>query len=501
MPKTVSSFELTLDRRPENQTLTKWLYAELRSAILEGRLALGTRLPASRDFASQYGLSRGTVVSVFERLQAEGYVTSRVGLGTLVNRVPIVRPARQMSATPPAYVRRAISAYELPRPWVDLPFTKGIRLFRIGGPATDAFPSKVWGQISARYARNFDSWLKTEADGRGYRPLRDAVADYLRATRGVRCNSEQIVIVSGAQQALDLLARLLLKEHDQVWMEDPGYFGASIAFGNVGAEIIPVPVDEQGLSVSEGEKICPHAKGVYLTPAHQFPLGMTMSLERRMAVLQWAKRTGAFVIEDDYDSEFRFEGEPVPSLQSLDNHSNVILVGTFSKTLFESLRLGYVVLPPSLVDCFLAFRYRTDFRNLNVDQAVLCEFIVEGHLARHMRKMRELYGGRLAALIDGGKQHLSGLLEISNVRAGLYTMGFLTNGMTSRQAEKSAAAEGIEALGVDRFAFKRTDPKGVVLGFAAYPEPAIRNALIQLAKAFSRGTTAGDDLETMATVP
>jgi GntR family transcriptional regulator/MocR family aminotransferase len=318
--------------------------------------------------------------------------------------------------------------------------------------------------------------------------LRDAVADYLRATRGVRCNSQQIVIVSGAQQALDLLARLLLQEHDQVWMEDPGYFGASIAFGNVGAEIIPVPVDEEGLSVSAGERICPHARGVYLTPAHQFPLGMTMSLERRLAVLKWAKRTGAFVIEDDYDSEFRFQGKPVPSLQSLDNHSNVILIGTFSKTLFESLRLGYIVLPPSLVDCFLAFRYRTDFRDSNVDQAVLCEFILDGHFARHMRKMRELYGSRLAALIDGGKQHLSGLLEISNVRAGLYTIGLLTNGMTSRQAEKSAAVEGIEALGVDRYTFKRTDPKGVVLGFAAYPEPAIRNALIQLAKAFGRGT-------------
>ena len=219
-----------------------------------------------------------------------------------------------------------------------------------------------------------------------------------------------------------------------------------------------------------------------------------------MAVLKWAERTGAFVIEDDYDSEFRFEGKPVPSLQSLDNHSNVILIGSFGKTLFPSLRLGYVVLPPSLVDCFLAFRYRTDFRNSNVDQAVLCEFIAEGHLARHMRRMRELYGSRLAALIDGGKQHLGGLLEISNVRAGLYTIGFLTNGMTSRQAEKSAAGEGIEVLGVDRYTFKRTDPKGVVLGFAAYREPAIRNALIQLAKAFSRGTR-GHDVEFMAFVP
>ncbi|MFC5864413.1 PLP-dependent aminotransferase family protein [Acidicapsa dinghuensis] len=486
MPKTVSSFEFTLDSRPQDQTLTGWLYGELRSAILEGRLAPGTRLPASRDFASQYGLSRGTVVSVFERLQAEGYVTSRVGVGTLVNRVSVVRPARQMSVTPPAYVRRAIATHKLPRPLVDLPFTRGVRPFRIGAPDTKAFPAKVWGRIAARYARNFGSWLETEADVRGYRPMRDAIADYLRATRGVRCNPEQIFIVSGVQQALDLLARVLLKEHDQVWMEDPGYFGATIAFGNVGAEIIPVPVDEEGLLVSAGETICPHARGVYLTPAHQFPQGVTMSLERRMAILKWAKRTGAFIIEDDYDSEFRFEGQPVPSLHSLDNYSNVILIGSFSKTLFPSLRLGYVVLPPSLVDCFLAFRYQTDFRNSHVDQAILCEFIVQGHFARHMRRMRELYGSRLAAMIDGGKQHLSGLLDISNVQAGLYTIGFLTNGMTSRQAEKAAAVQGIEALGVDRYTFKHPDPKGVVLGFAAYPEPAIRKALIQLAKAFSK---------------
>jgi GntR family transcriptional regulator/MocR family aminotransferase len=302
----------------------------------------------------------------------------------------------------------------------------------------------------------------------------------------VRCSSEQILIGSGTQQALDLLARLLLKQDDPVWMEDPGYFGASIAFGNVGARIIPVPVDEEGLSVAAGKKICPHAKGVYLTPAHQFPLGVTMSLERRMAVLNWASRAGAFVIEDDYDSEYRFEGQPVPALQSLDNNSNVILIGSFSKTLFPSLRLGYVVLPPSLVDVFLAFRYRTDFRNVNFDQAVLCDFIVDGHLARHMRRMRDLYGSRLAALIEGGKQYLSGLLEISNVRAGLYTIGYLKNGMTSRQAEKAAAAQGVEVLDVDRYTLKRPDPKGVLLGFAAFPEIAIRQGLIQLARALGR---------------
>ena len=208
-----------------------------------------------------------------------------------------------------------------------------------------------------------------------------------------------------------------------------------------------------------------------------------MSLERRMALLNWASRTGAFVIEDDYDSEFRFEGQPVPALQSLDNHSNVIFIGSFSKTLFPSLRLGYVVLPPSLADYFLGYRYRTDFRNSSFDQAVLCDFIVDGHLARHLRRMRNLYAERLEALIEGGKRHLSGVLELSNVRAGLYTIGLLRNGMNSRQAEKLAASQGIEVLAVDRYTLRRPDPKGLLLGFAGYDESAIEEGLMRLAKA------------------
>jgi GntR family transcriptional regulator / MocR family aminotransferase len=483
MPKTISSFELTLNSRPQNQTLTTWLYAELRRAILEGRLGPGVRLPASRDFASQYGLSRGTVVTVLERLQSEGYVSCRVGLGTWVNHIAAPAPTRRMASIPPAYIRRVISEYVRPKPFVDLPFISGVRPFRVGNPDVAAFPSEVWGRLAADRARKFRSWLKTEPDGRGYRPLREAIAGYLRTSRGVRCTSEQIVIVSGIQQALDLLARFLLKRRDPVWMEDPGYFGASIAFGNVGARMIGVPVDEEGLSVSAGTKICPHAKGVYLTPSHQFPLGVTMSLERRMALLNWASRSGAFVIEDDYDSEYRFEGQPVPALQSLDNHANVIVIGSFSKTLFPSLRVGYVVLPPSLADHFLAFRYQSDFRNSTFDQAVLCDFIVDGHLARHLRRMRNLYAGRLAALIEGSKHHLNGLLELSDVRAGLYTIGFLKNGMTSRRAERLAADQGIEVLAVDRFTLRRPDPKALLIGFAGYDEPAIGEGLVRLAKA------------------
>jgi GntR family transcriptional regulator / MocR family aminotransferase len=484
MPKAISSFELTLKSRPRHQTLTSWLYGELRSAILDGRLAPGARLPSSRDFASQYELSRGTVVSVLERLQGEGYVTSRVGFGTRVNRVEAPRPARQ-AITTPAYIRRVLSTNKRPQQWIDQAFVGDIRPFRIGVPALDEFPSEVWGRIAADRARHFRSWLRKEADRRGYQPLREAIAEYLRTSRGVRCTAEQIVLVSGIQQALDLLARLLLKKGDAIWMEDPGYFGARIAFDSVGVRMIPVPVNDEGLSVSAGMKICPDAKGAYVTPAHQFPLGVTMSLERRMALLGWAARTGAFVIEDDYDSEYRFEGAPVPALQSLDQHSSVIFIGSFSKTLFPALRVGYVVLPAPLVDPFVALRYRTDFRNSSFDQAVLCDFIVDGHLARHLRRMRILYADRLETLMRGAKQHLGGLLEISDVRAGLYTIGYLKNGMTSRQAELLAAAQSVEVLAVDRCTLRRPDPNALILGFAGFDEAAIRQGLIRLAKAWS----------------
>lgn len=489
MPKTISALELTLSSRPPHQTLADWLYAELRGSILEGRLRPGTRLPASRDFARQHSLSRGTVVGVFERLMAEGYLSSRVGSGTWVShRVAAGTTSRAELQAPPAYVRRVISAYARPKPFVGLVATEGVRPFQMRDPALSEFPAKLWGQMIARRARSFRSWLQTEDDGRGYRPLREAMADYLGSSRGVRCSADQLVIVSGVQPALDLLARLLLKRDDPVWMEDPAYFGATMAFSNAGAKIVPVPVDERGLSVSAGVKMCSRPRGMYLTPAHQFPLGMTMPLERRMEVLKFASRAGAFVIEDDYDSEYRFEGRPVPALQSLDRSSSVILIGSFSKLLFPSLRLGYVVLPASLVDYFLAFRFQTDFRSLGLEQAVLCDFIEGGHLGRHLRRMRELYAARLSALIEGGRRHLKGLVEISEVQAGLYTTGFLKNGMTSREAEAAAAAHGVEAVALDRFTLKRPDPKGLLLGFAAFDEAAIGDGLVRLAAALGRRT-------------
>jgi GntR family transcriptional regulator/MocR family aminotransferase len=487
VPKTITTFELTLDPRSPRQTLAAWLYAELRSAILEGRLGPGTRLPASRDFARLHRIARGTVVSVFERLRTEGYLSARVGSGTWVNaRVKTNESPRPRLAIPPAYIRRVRSAYARPKALAGLGPAGALRPFRMQDPAIAEFPADVWGRLAARRARACRSWLQTEDDRRGYRPLREAIAHYLGSSRGVRCTADQIVLVSCIQQALDLLARLLLKRGEPVWMEDPGYFGATIAFSGVGARVIPVPVDDQGLSVVAGVRACARPKGVYLTPAHQFPLGMSMSLERRMAVLKWAAGAGAFIIEDDYDSEYRFEGQPIPTLQSLDRNSSVIVIGSFSKLLFPSVRVGYVVLPPSLADFFVAFRIRTDFRSLSLEQAVLCDFIVDGHLGRHLRRMRDLYATRLAALLEGGQQYLHGLLDISGTRAGLYTVGFLRNDMTSREAETAAIDHGVEVLALDRYTLRRPDPKGLLLGFAPFDEVAIREGLAHLAAALER---------------
>jgi GntR family transcriptional regulator / MocR family aminotransferase len=483
MPKAVSSLDLTLNERPAQIVLTRWLHEELRRAILDGRLRPGTRLPATRDFARQYGVSRGTAVTAFEQLQAEGYLRGKVGAGTFVDeRLPEHSAGADVRANRSAR-RPAAVARRLPAPLTGLTFFHTARPFRCHEPAIAEFPIDIWARIASRRLRRVSASQLAGRDTRGYGPLREALAGYLGSSRGVNCSADRILMVSGVQQALDLLARLLVKPGESVWMEDPGYFGATTAFRNAGARIVPVPVDENGLSVSQGRRAARAAKGAYLTPAHQFPLGVTMPLERRLAVLAWARETGAFVIEDDYDSEYRFEGRPAPALQGLDKGGSVILVGSFNKLLFPSLRLGYIVAPPALVDPLLAFRFGTDQHASGIDQAILCDFIVEGHMGRHIRRMRELYAGRLAALQDGGRKYLTGLLEISRIQAGLYTAGFLRNGMTSREAEEAAAAHQVETMGIDRFALRRTDVHGLVLGFGAFDESQIRRGITGLTAA------------------
>lgn len=485
MPKVKGWLELPLKARGEGQPLTDWLCRELRSAILEGRLPPSARLPSTRDFAAQYGVSRGTIVQVFERLQSEGYLCSRVGAGTMISGQVMPRPrSRPEAAALPASIRSVKAKYQRPKAFAGLPPYRPSRSFRMGDVDLKEFPSKLWARLVSRRARSPGSWAHPAYDARGYKPLRQAIAQYLGSSRGIACAADQITIVSGVQQALDVLARLLLSTDDRVWMEDPGYYGARIAFENAGAQIVPVPVDAEGIVVAQGIETGAAAAGAYVTPAHQFPLGPAMSLGRRMELLKWAAPAGAFIIEDDYDSEYRFEGRPIPALMSLDPGSNVILVGSFSKLLFPALRIGYIVAPPALADFVAAFRLRIDFRSIHLEQAVLTDFIDGGHFSRHVRRMREIYAGRHAALIEAARRHLAGVLDVQNVHCGLYTVAHLRNSMSSHEAERVALAAGVETLSLDRYTLSVPDPKGLLLGFASFNETAIREGTRRLARAF-----------------
>jgi GntR family transcriptional regulator/MocR family aminotransferase len=446
--------------------------------MLTGRLKRGTRLPATREVAGQHGISRRVVVNVFEQLRSEGYLVSRVGSGTSVSdQLPedLLQFAPAQSTT-----RRAASSSIRPE------WKRPARPLRPIEPALSEFPIELWARIAARRLRRASSSLLAGGDVQGYGPLREAIADYLGTARGVDCTPDEIVILSGAQQGLDLLARFLVKRGDPVWIEDPAYHGAVDAFRNAGARLVPVPVDSDGFDPAKALRACPQPRAVYVTPAHQFPLGMTMSLERRLALLAATQRSDARVIEDDYDSEFRFSGKPVPALRGLDRSGGVILVGSFNKLLFPSLRLGYLVLPHSLMDRFLALRYQADGYPPTHLEAVLCDFIVEGHFGRHLRRMRELYGARLAALRDNVTHYLKGAVELPDIQAGLNSPAYLVNGMKSNAAAVRAAACGVEVRSIDRFVLRRRDIQGVLVGFAAFTDAEIRKAVIALARALEQ---------------
>jgi len=388
--------------------LHRQLYDALRAAILDGRLPAGARLPATRVLAVDLGLSRTTVLTDMAQLLAEGYVEGKTGSGTYVARV--LPDAPFLVASPLASDRAAVGE-GAPAPEPDRTLSHCGRLlmaapsapprdagapraFRTGVPALDVFPWKAWLRIEARCLRRLSGALRLYDNPAGYRPLRQAIADYLGAARAVRCDPDQVIVVTGSQQALDLVARLLLDPGDAVWVEDPGYGGAKGALAAAGARLVPVPVDAEGLDVAAGMRRHASARLACVTPSHQYPLGVTMSLTRRLALLRWASDAGAWVLEDDYDSEYRYAGRPLAALQGLDTAGRVIYMGTFSKVLLPALRLGYLVAPPDLADAFARAKALTDCGSPVLGQAVVADFLAEGHVGRHIRRMRALYSER-----------------------------------------------------------------------------------------------------------
>jgi GntR family transcriptional regulator/MocR family aminotransferase len=316
-------------------------------------------------------------------------------------------------------------------------------------------------------------------DPMGYGPLRDAVADHLSTSRGVKCSSEQIAIVSGVQEALDLTSRLLLNPGDRVSVENPGYPGARMAFEAVGARVSAVSLDDDGMIVRGNSLL--GSRLVYVTPGHQFPLGITMSLSRRLELLEWARKSGALIFEDDYDSEYRYSGRPIPAMQGFDRNGSVIFAGSFSKVLFPSLRLGYLVIPPDLMTRYAATISLTTRHAPLPEQAVLCDFIIEGHFGRHLRRMREVYAERLSILLESAREKLAGLLEISEIEAGLQTVGWLCEGIHGESAMRAAAVHGVEVFPLSRYTRGRVAREGLQLGFAALDAREIRRGVQDLA--------------------
>jgi GntR family transcriptional regulator / MocR family aminotransferase len=483
MARRSASFNLVLPPREARTPAFRWLYAALRGDILGGRLRSGSRLPATRDLATQYGLSRGTVVSAFEELKSEGYLHGSRGSGTYVssvlpeNLLQVAPEARQRPSSIKQQPRR-LSGYALRvHPFSNLE-SRPTRAFRANLPALDLFPTRIWTRIAERRLRRLSIPQLLGCDTMGYLPLRVAIADYLNTSRGTRCNPQQVLIVSGTQEALDLAGRLLLDPGDQVCLEEPGYPGAAMAFAALGAKICAVPVDREGMEVP-GRR-ARKAKLVYVTPGHQFPVGVTMSLTRRLQLLEWARRLGALIFEDDYDSEFRYAGRPVPALQGLDQHGLVLFAGSFSKVLFPSLRLGYLVIPPDLVDSFAAAKSVLNRHAAPFEQTVLCDFITEGHFGRHLRRMREVYAERRSILMESARKKLTGLLELSSVEAGLQAVGWLCQGIDGPAARRVAQARKVEVTPLSAYSHGAMRREGLQLGFAAVNGSEIRRGVHQL---------------------
>ena len=473
-----------------SEPLYRQLYDALRGAILAGQLKPGTRLQSTREMAAELGVSRNTVMNAFEQLLAEGYLEGQIGSGTYVSRalpddVLFIRTNRPRAAQV-SRKGRALSERGAAMAATMLTSSRDVSLvrpFRPGTPALDAFPARLWSRLLARRWRKPPRELLGYAESAGYRPLREAIAAYLGAARAVRCEADQVIIVAGAQQGLDLTARLLLNVGDAAWIEDPGYLGTRAALQAAGARVVPVPIDEEGLDVQAGARLAPAARLVYVSPSHQYPLGVTMSLARRLALLEWARAAGAWVIEDDYDSEYRYAQRPLATMQGLDNDGRVIYLGTFSKVMFPSLRIGYVVVPTDLIDAFVAGRGVLSRFTPSVDQAALADFIDEGHFARHIRRMRTLYAERQRALVEAARRELDGLLDVEPHDAGIHLVGWLRGGIDDRSAQEEAARQNLEAPALSSFSLKYRPRAGLMLGYAGYNEREIRVGVRRLATA------------------
>ena len=446
--------------------LHRQIYDRMRRAILEGMLRAGQRVPSTRTLAAELGVSRLPVLTAYEQLLHEGYLTGRTGSGTFVSAGLPEETLQPGPARAPRGVRPAARA---PHPRDE----GGLRPFRVSLPALDAFPHALWARLVARHAHRLAPTHMAYGDPAGLGALRSAIAEHLRTARAVRCEAEQVLVVSGSQAALRLCASVLLARGDLVAVEEPGYPGARAALAMGGAEVAPVPVDAEGMDLGALHALGPRVRAAYVTPSHHYPLGASTSAARRLALLEWAARRGAYVLEDDYDSEYRYVSRPLGAMQGMDAKGRVVYVGTFSKVLFPALRVGYLVVPPALWDAFVAAREALDIFSPTLYQLALADFLREGHFARHLRRMRAVYARRREALLDGLSRHCGELLALHNADAGLHAATLLPSGVSDVAVVRRMEARGLTATPLSSCYLGPALRQGLLLGFGGSDERAL----------------------------
>ncbi|WP_084305923.1 PLP-dependent aminotransferase family protein [Bradyrhizobium sp. ARR65] len=455
------------------------IYDHFRSAITTGQLRPGDRLPSARSLAQQLSVARGTVDTAYAMLTGEGYVVSRRALGTIV------------SPHLPSLAARRAATERRDAPLPLQPAQREPRPFQLGLPALDAFPRKLWSRLVAREARALSAADMAYPDGAGYWPLREAIAAYLAVGRGAICSARQVVITSGYQGALGLIIRALLKPKDKVWFEDPCYHLARAAFEAAGTRIIPVPVDAEGMRVSEGIARAPDARLAVVTPSHQSPLGVALSLPRRLSLLSWAAEARAIIVEDDYDGEFHYAGRPLPALKSLDRGGCVIYAGSLSKVLFPGLRLGYLVLPDDLADAFERTIRNSDARIATFEQRVVAGFMTEGHFARHLKRMRSLYAERRQALADALKNVFGDRVIVDLQPGGMHLIARFASLRRDSELASKAEAAGFAVEPLSRRAIRPGCGDGLLLGFTNVAGQDAQRLCRRLANAIGETLRAG----------
>ena len=451
-----------------------------RAAILRGNLQPGQQIPSSRHLAEDLEVSRSPVLGAYARLLSEGYFESRVGSGTFVSAsLPGQLPHGRRSPSTTEGSRCLSQRSSLLPRCETVPWRHGWGPFGVHLPALDQFPFGAWSKLLAEHGRRPRLRAIHHNDPLGLARFRDAICSYLRTARAVECDPSQIMIVSGSQQALEITARVLLDPGDPVWIEEPGYQLAQSVLLGAGCRIVPVPVDDEGINVSAGVNLLPKARAAFVTPSHQYPLGVTMSASRRLRLLDWARDNGAWVVEDDYDSAYRYDTPSVSSLQGIDSDARVIYIGTFSRVIFPSVRVSYIVIPPDLIERFMAVRFSLDIFPSYLFQEVLTDFIRTGLFARHIRRMRALYKERRTALVESVQNTCRDMLEIHGAAAGMHLTVTLPSGFNDAEIASQAAEYGL-CLWPLSPCYMNKPRHGFVLGFAATPADQMAGAVHQL---------------------